>query len=320
MSRRTLPALLGLCALIAGCQQSEPPRLLGTLERDRITLPAEVSEPIVQMAVAEGDTVAEGQLLLALDPARHAVRLAQAEAEVAEAQAALNEARNGTRPQTLDAARATLANAGAGVDEAAREYDRQRDLLRRGLTPVAERDAALTRLEQARALHKEADARLSELLAGTRPERVDQAQARLAAAEARRDQAALDLERLRILAPRGGRVDELPFETGDQPPAGATVVTLLVGERPYARVFVPAPRRGEVKIGDRATVWVQGVSTPFAATVRSIRDEPSFTPYYALSGDDANRLVYMAELVLDDDAADLPAGLPVTAEFPAHER
>jgi HlyD family secretion protein len=46
--------------------------------------------------------------------------------------------------------------------------------------------------------------------------------------------------------------------------------------------------------------------------LRSIRSEPSFTPYYALAGDDASRLVYAAELLLDS-GADLPAGLPVTA-------
>ncbi len=59
---------------------------------------------------------------------------------------------------------------------------------------------------------------------------------------------------------------------------------------------------------------VEGVATPFTATLRSIRSEPSFTPYYALAGDDASRLVYPAELVLDGAAAaELPAGLPVTA-------
>jgi HlyD family secretion protein len=59
-------------------------------------------------------------------------------------------------------------------------------------------------------------------------------------------------------------------------------------------------------------VHVEGLPKPFAATLRSISSEPSFTPYYALAGDDASRLVYRAELVLDG-GADLPAGLPLTA-------
>jgi HlyD family secretion protein len=104
----------------------------------------------------------------------------------------------------------------------------------------------------------------------------------------------------------------LPFRAGDQPPVGAELVSLLVGDAPYARVFVPAPRRAELAIGAKFEVRVEGVATPFTETLRSIRSEPSFTPYYALAGDDATRLVYPAELLLDG-GADLPAGLPVTA-------
>jgi HlyD family secretion protein len=55
--------------------------------------------------------------------------------------------------------------------------------------------------------------------------------------------------------------------------------------------------------------------------VRSVRSEASFTPYYALSGDDATRLVYRAELVLEGaGAADLPAGLPASARAVVDER
>jgi len=48
--------------------------------------------------------------------------------------------------------------------------------------------------------------------------------------------------------------------------------------------------------------------------VRMVRSEPVFTPYYALSGDDAARLSYLAEVVLDAPVA-LPAGIPVRVEF-----
>jgi HlyD family secretion protein len=48
--------------------------------------------------------------------------------------------------------------------------------------------------------------------------------------------------------------------------------------------------------------------------VRHLESQSTFTPYYALTGDDASRLTYLAELTLDDDSAlALPAGLPVQA-------
>ena len=64
--------------------------------------------------------------------------------------------------------------------------------------------------------------------------------------------------------------------------------------------------------GQKFLVRVQGSDHDLHATLRSIAREPAFTPYYALTGDDASRLVYRAEMVLTDpEAGNLPAGVPV---------
>ena len=75
--------------------------------------------------------------------------------------------------------------------------------------------------------------------------------------------------------------------------------------------------RTRVAIGSHATLYLHGSEQPHAGRVRAIRSEPSFTPYYALSGSDASRLSWLAEIELGADAADVPVGLPVRAEFPA---
>lgn len=316
MRTRFMLLIAGL--VVAGCSDKAATPLLGTLEWDRISVPAEASEPVLRWVAAEGDKVNAGDLLLELDPIRLQARLDQAEAEAARADAALTEALNGARTETLDRARASLASAQAAVVDGRRNYRRQAQLLRRGVVAIAARDSAQTALAQAEAGERAADAQLRELLAGTRVEQVNQAEATRATVRAARDSARLDLQRLRVLAPRAGRVDALPFKPGDQPPIGAAVASLLVGEAPYARVFVPAPRRAGLKPGDYFDVRVEGVDTPLPARLRSIRSEPSFTPYYALSGDDATRLVYRAELLLEGEAArDLPAGLPLRAEASA---
>ena len=54
--------------------------LLGTLERDRVELVAEAQEPIVELAVREGESVAAGRVLLKLDATAAEARLAQARA------------------------------------------------------------------------------------------------------------------------------------------------------------------------------------------------------------------------------------------------
>ncbi|KAG1309549.1 hypothetical protein G6F63_016417 [Rhizopus arrhizus] len=60
--------LVGL-ALLAGCGQA-PPTALGTLEWDRVTVPAPAAEVIAAVEVREGQQVKAGTVLMQLDPAR----------------------------------------------------------------------------------------------------------------------------------------------------------------------------------------------------------------------------------------------------------
>ena len=311
--RRLLLSALLLVAL-TGCADADKP-LLGTLEWDRVSLPAEASEVLLRIAVAEGERVEAGQLLLELDPRRQDARIAQARAEVEQAAAHLAELSNGARSETIDAARADLARNRAELTDAERSFSRIAELYQRKQVAIAELDRARAARDQASAATRSAEAQLRELTNGTRPEQLEQAAAALEATRGNLAQLQVGREHLSLRAPRAGLVDALPFKVGDQPPAGAELVSLLVGEQPYARVFIPASIRAQVSVGDLMRVFVEGVEQPFQARVRSIRSEAAFTPYYALTGDDASRLMYRAELVLQGEAArQLPAGLPLRAE------
>lgn len=305
-----------LVLLLTGCNASEQPPLLGTLEWDRIGIPAEASETVLNWQVAEGEQVKAGQLLLQLDPRRLDAQVAQASAEVAQARSRLDELNNGARSEVIEAAQAALVRARADAKAAALNFQRIETLFQRKQVAVAELDRARASRDESAAAVKSSDAQLRELTNGTRPEQLAQADAALQAASNRLQQLQLNRQHLDVRAPRAGRVDSLPFRVGDQPPAHAEVVSLLVGDAPYARLFVPASQRNRVAIGDELTITVEGIATPFTGKVRSIASDPGFTPYYALTGADASRLVYRAEVLLQGEAASrLPAGLPLTAEL-----
>jgi len=314
IDRAPLALAATLAASLAACQRADDAAIVGSLEWDRVAVTAELAEPVLRWDVAEGDRVEAGAVLLEQDPRRQDAKIAEAHGTLMQAEGRLEELANGARVETIDAARANLARARAVESDADREYRRQAELKLRELVAVSAVDQARARLEQARADRQAFEAQLLELTHGTRPEQIDQAKAAVEAARGTLTDLEHTRERLTVRAPRAGRVDALPFRPGDQPPVGAALVSMLVGDAPYARVFVPAPRRTEFKPGDRFDVKLEGDGRTFAATLRSIRSEASFTPYYALAGDDASRLVYRAELVLEGDGvADLPAGLPVSA-------
>jgi HlyD family secretion protein len=309
---RSLAALM--LVMTAGCAK-QPPQALGTLEFDRITLPAPAAERIVAIDVREGEQVKAGQPLLQLDPAHTRAQLAAAEAQLQQQREVLAELQTGPRSEDIAKARANLAAAQAQAREARAYYSR--------LLPLKGQNyVAAANLDRARAAAGNADgqvaatrAALDELLHGTRPEQLAQAQAAVAAAQAQVEAQQVLLGKLAVVAPRAGRIDSLPYKLGDQAPVGAPVAILLAGDAPYARIYVPVQQRAGVHVGDAIRIFVTGREQPYAGKVRMIRSEPDFTPYYALIGDDAARLSYLAEVTLGADAAELPAGLPVRVEF-----
>jgi len=308
---RLLPVVL---LAVAGCSKS-PPQALGTLEYDRITLPAPAAERVVAIDVREGERVKAGQALLQLDPTHTQSELAAAEAQAQQQREVLAELQAGPRGEDIERARANLAAAQAQAREARAYYDRLVPLKGNGYVAAADLDRARAAAGNAEGQVAAARAALDELLHGTRPEQIAQAQAAVAAATAQASAQQVLLGKLAVVAPRAGRIDSLPYKLGDQAPMGAPVAILLTGDAPYARIYVPEQQRARVHIGDAIRVFVSGRDQPYAGKVRMIRSEPDFTPYYALIGDDAARLSYLAEVALGADAAELPAGLPVRVEF-----
>lgn len=308
---RWLPLLVAVA-----CFDSDPPRAVGTLERDRLDLVAETSEPVVERPVEEGAWVEPGTLLVKLDPARQRARVAQVQGARDRAAARLDELVRGPRHQRIEEARARLQGAAGRLKTARSELERMQRLFDQGVTSQGQLDQERARFDEALAARNSARAVLDELLDGTTREELAQAEAALAEAEAALTDARVRLERLEVRAPVAGWVDALPFEPGEQPPPGGVVAVLLADEAPYGRVYVPASLRARVRPGTAARLHVDGVDEPLRGRVRTVAVDAAFTPYYALTERDRGRLVYLAKVdVIDPDGRRLPTGLPVQVEF-----
>jgi HlyD family secretion protein len=310
--RHILLVASALALLLVGCSR-EAPQALGTLEWDRVTLPAPASEKIVQIDVREGQQVAAGASLMQLELTYGRSQLDALKAQAAQSSAALSELHNGPRSEDIAQARAALAAAQAQARESQAYYARLQPLGARQLVAASELDRARAAAQSAQADVGRADAALAELLHGSRAEQVAQGEAALASAQANVSSQSVLLDKLALVAPRAGRVDSLPYKLGDQPAVGAPLVVLLVGEAPYARVYLPQALRNRLKVGDALQVQLQGqeATQVYSGKVRMIRSEPVFTPYFALTGQDAERLSYLAEISLGKDAAALPVGAPL---------
>ncbi|HET7922132.1 MAG TPA: HlyD family efflux transporter periplasmic adaptor subunit, partial [Gammaproteobacteria bacterium] len=244
-----------------------------------IELVAETSEPVVNLAVHEGDHVKAGQLIAQLDTRREQVLLTQAQAARQQAAAGVS------------SAQASLLNA-------QQDYDRTRALVKQGSRSPSDLDHASAALATARAA-------------------LQAAQAAQAGAKAAEQNNAITLARLSLRAPRDATVDALPYHVGERPPVHGVVAVLLDAHAAYAQVYIPEALRSRIRPGMKASVQFDGGTQPHSAEVRFISSDAAFTPYYALTERDRGRLAYLAKVYLDDGAdGKLPVGAPVRVSFP----
>jgi HlyD family secretion protein len=312
--KRLPPALLALLLAsgLPGCDRNAATALPGTLERDRIELSAEAGEAILERPVREGQMVRRGDILLVQDRSVASSQLGAARANLARLQSQLLELQRGARVEARREARARRERAQVQRDLEARELERLQGLVAQSLVSrsVLARQQAAS--DAASATLAEATAALATLENGTRVEQVEQARRAAEQAQAQLQELETSAGRLQVRAPVDGVVDALPYQAGERPPRGATVVVLLAGGPPFARIYVPEPQRAGVHAGTRARVSVDGVAGEFSGVVRFIASEASFTPYYSLTESDRSRLAFLAEVVVNEPrAATLGIGVPV---------
>ncbi len=297
--------------LLAACDPAQDGNVVvGELASDRIELTAEVSEPIVEILVAEGEPVSAGQVLIRQDASRVTARLAEANAVLNQAQARLDELVRGPRSEQIAAARANVTGAVDELEFRRSDYARVQKVHAQKLASPELLDRAKAALDAAESNLELRRAQLQELLSGTTVEELAQAEAAVDQATARRDVIEVDLERHTIRAPVDGLVDSRLFEIGERPGPGQPILIMLSGDHPYVRVYIPERLRVHVMPGLAASIHIDGLEAPMAGKVRWVAAEAAFTPYFALTERDRGNLSYVAKIDFTDPGDRLPDGVP----------
>ena len=223
------------------------------IRADKVSISAEVSGRVAEVAVAENQAVKAGQLLFRLDDEPFRIAYAKAEARL-----------RGTR-DSIDALRAAyrqklaqLEMDRASIDFYRREFERQRDLAKRAIVTQSQFDSARHKYEVAQQ-QEEADrqdlGRILADLAGD-PEIPAERHPLYLAALTERDQAALDLRRTRVAAPADGTVSNVTLRPGDFVKAETAVFGLIEAGRRWVEANMKETDLTHVTPGQKATVEV----------------------------------------------------------------
>jgi HlyD family secretion protein len=287
--------LAALSGLIPSWGDDPPPVYNGYVEADYIYAAPADSGRLVEIAVAEGAEIAEGDTLFRLEDLDQTAALKAAEARVAEAEANLDDLLTGSRDAEIDVLRASIDRAKAELELARKTLDRSTTLIQRELVPAAQVDEDRARVQELEAQLSEFQAQLHVAELPARDAQVAAARAALRAAEAEAGRARSALDDRLVTAPTQGRVERVFFDEGEVASAGTPVVSILPPGARTAIFFVPEPDRTAFALGDNLALACDGCPPGLTAKVTRIASDPQYTPPLIYSRDERQRLVFRAE-------------------------
>lgn len=310
---KTQLTLLCAALLLAGaCSDPKPTALQGYVEGEYVRVAAPFAGTLIRLDTQRGQSIATGAPLFALEAESEDAARREAEERVKRAQAQVDDLRKGARPTEIEAVRMQLAQAQVVAAHSEKELARQMDLVSRGFVTQRGADDARATRDRDKVRVAELSAQLETTRAGARPDEIRAAEAETAAAREAMRQADWKLRQKTVASTVAGAVTDTLFVQGEWVPAGAPVVAVLPPANVKVRFFVPEPRLGSVKVGQKVTVACDGCPGPIAASVSFIAPQAEFTPPVIYSKDSRAKLVFLVEArPVPGDAVKLHPGQPV---------
>lgn len=324
--------VLAVPALLVACAPAPPSdrlRVSGNVEATEVHTAAEASGRIVDLRVDEGDRIEAGAVIARLDTEDTMLQIARTRADRATVVAQLRLLEAGSRAEDIrqaraqvDATAADVAAVDAEVTAASLDLDRFQALLTANAGSVKQRDDAQARVDTAKARQRAGQDRvrsareaLARLEAGTRPEEIQTARARVAAADAQIAVLEKSERDATVISPIAGIVTQKLVDAGEIVARGTPLVVITDLDHAWANLFVPEPMVPRVTIGQAATVLTDAGGPGLEGKVTFVSPRAEFTPRNVQTAEERSKLVYRIKVTVDNSAGVLKLGMPVDAEL-----
>lgn len=309
--RRTL-SFVAVAATLSACGNSAPTALQGYVEGEYVRVAAPFAGTLVTLDAARGKSVEAGAPLFALEAQNEDAARREAGERVRKAAAQVDDLKKGKRVTEIDTVRAQLAQAEVSAAFSEKEWKRQLDLAGKGFVSQSRADEAKATRDRDHGKVVELQNELATSRSGARPDEIRAAEAEAAAAREALAQAEWKLRQKSVASTVAGTVSDTLFVRGEWVPAGAPVVSLLPPGNVKVRFFVPEPRLGAVKVGQKVTLACDGCAAPIEASISFIAPQAEYTPPVIYSKDNRSKLVFLVEARPSAaDASKLHPGQPI---------
>jgi HlyD family secretion protein len=267
----------------------------GRLEADEIDIDTKFAGRIAKLSADEGDLVKAGQVLALMDTRDLEASLKKSEALVLQAQ------------QTIDAAKASLAQQKSQVLFARQEIARTQALVAKGFATRETLDQRQQVLDGALSAQNAAASVIGE------------AEEALNAATHDVELYKVNIADNALVAPHDGRIQYRIANVGEVLPAGGKVFTMLDIAYVYIDIYLPTIEAGRIRIGSEARIVLDSYPThAIPATVVFIASQAQFTPKTVETKDERDTLMFRIRVRIDPErlrtrADAVRSGLPGVA-------
>src|SRR6266404_1781556 len=227
-----------------------------------VTMAPEVAGRIVELHVADNKYVRKGDLLLVIDPTNFRIAVSQAEATVQQAQANVQniDAQMNVLHAQINASQAQLQLGHAALVFAQQQAERYQKLAKDGWGTVQNAQQFTSQLHQQEATVQSAQENLNQTLRQVETLKAQRlsAEAGLAQAKAQLNQAQVNLERTRILAPVDGYVTNLLAQLGDYINIGVNTISLVDADSFWVDGYFEETNLAPIRVGGPAQIKLMG--------------------------------------------------------------
>jgi len=276
----------------------------GRIEATEVDIASKLGGRIASIAVEEGDFVSAGDVLASMDTQVLQAQLAQAEAQVRQAENSRRtaEAQVSLRESEAVTAAAIVRQRQAELDAARKRHVRSAALVARNALAQQQLDDDLARRQSAEAALAAARAQVLSAEAGISAARsqVIEAESAIEAARASVARLQADLDDSQLKAPRAGRIQYRLAQPGEVLGAGGRVLNLVDLGDVYMTFFLPERVAGRVALGQEVRLVIDAAPQyVIPARVSYVASVAQFTPKTVETANEREKLMFRVKARLD---------------------
>jgi len=291
-------------------------KVSGNIETTEVDVGFKISGRIVHISVQEGDRVEQGKVLAKLDDEDLRQRLQLAQATLKSAQAKLEKALAGSRPEEIREVEAALQQAQFDFENKRSHYERMKALFERGVLPKETLDNADTGFKMAGAALQRVRENYQLVKAGPRKEDIEDAKAQVEQAKASLKLTETQLSYTILYSPISGVVLVKSGEIGEVVNPGTSILTLGNIENVWLKAYVPETDLSRVNWGQEVMVTTD-LNPPkvYKGKISFISSQSEFTPKQIQTEKERVTLVYRIKIDIPNPDRELKPGMPADGKI-----